>query len=174
MMNEIKIIKKEYLDTLNHHYFQFMFEGIPNDSVNEEKIDSMLDKWISDSMHHNMAKNVRTLRTRLKDYQEKRFSLYFKSEKEEETIGYKNGKLFYVQVIQKDGKNILNAEYVKGGTFSFSCTDLEKEKVFSEKSNIDMVEKMKKIQKYIASLNTISKVELNGRAKRMIQLYQLF
>lgn len=121
-----------------------------------------------------LEEDVIFLRTILRDYQEKHFSLYFKSEKEEQTIEYKNGKLFYVHISQNIGKNTLNAKYKKGGSFSFSCTDLEKAKLLSEKSNIDIVEEIRNMKDCIVSLNAISKVELSEHAKIIIQLYQLF
>lgn len=155
--------------------FEFRYEGIANDNINQEEIQIIIDKFMNQINHENMKTNIKFLRTILKDCEEKLLVLNYQDDKNEIHIKFVNCHLFSYEKIEKQNDNnesiIIKYNPSKDIKITVSAAD-NKITEYSNARNFG-----DKMTKFLTEINDLSKaksIELNDNSKILIEIYKCF
>lgn len=176
----LKIIEfNEHIQDKNGGVFEFRYEGIEkNSNVDTIKVKDLINKFMYQITYHgDMIRNVRFLRTILKDYDEKLLFLSYQNDEISETVSFNNSHMFSFAKSVKNKRNKHNdnfiVKYTPGGNINFMFTDSENNII--NYANIEyMPDRITKVLKEIYSLNDTNSIKLDLDAKIIIEIYKLF
>lgn len=94
---------------------EIRYNGIlPNDNVDLDKIEKLLEDFINNHRHDNMIENVTIVRTILNDCKEKLLVIFYQDDKGSELVKYVNSNLFLYD-------NLSNIIFIRGFDRAFIC-----------------------------------------------------
>ena len=153
------------------------YKGIPSVNADLDKIDALLEDFISNHRHNYMIENVSIVRTILTDCEEKLLVIFYQDEKGSELVKYDNSNLFLYEKSQREE----NSEYYDRYKIKYEPTNGIKlhynnhETDVADYLGIELVSKeITEIMKQIYYLKNAKPVVLDTDDKALIEIYKLF
>lgn len=153
------------------------YDGIPNDNVNLDKIDTLLEDFTNNHKHNYMIENVTIVRTILKDCEEKLLVIFYQDEKGSELVKYDNSNLFLYEKSKKEE----NSEYFDRykikyeSPYGIKLDYNNHETDVADYHGIELVSKeIAEIMEQIYHLKNTKAVVLDIDDKTLIEIYKLF
>lgn len=154
---------------------EIRYNGIlPNDNVDLDKIEILLEDFINNHRHDNMIENVTIVRTILNDCKEKLLVIFYQDDKGSELVKYVNSNLFLYEK-SKGGENSERCKIKYEPSYGIKLDYNNHEINIVDYSGIELVSKeITKMMKQIYCLNDAKPVILNKDDKAIIEIYKLF
>ncbi len=153
------------------------YKGIPSVNADLDKIDALLEDFISNHRHNYMIENVSIVRTILTDCEEKLLVIFYQDEKGSELVKYDNSNLFLYEKSQREE----NSEYYDRYKIKYEPTNGIKlhynnhETDVADYLGIELVSKeITEIMKQIYYLKNAKPIVLDTDDKALIEIYKLF
>ena len=153
------------------------YNGIPSVNADLDKIDALLEDFISNHRHNYMIENVSIVRTILTDCEEKLLVIFYQDEKGSELVKYDNSNLFLYEKSQREE----NSEYYDRYKIKYEPTNGIKlhynnhETDVADYLGIELVSKeITEIMKQIYYLKNAKPIVLDTDDKALIEIYKLF
>lgn len=153
------------------------YNGIPSVNADLDKIDALLEDFISNHRHNYMIENVSIVRTILTDCKEKLLVIFYQDEKGSELVKYDNSNLFLYEKSQREE----NSEYYDRYKIKYEPTNGIKlhynnhETDVADYLGIELVSKeITEIMKQIYYLKNAKPIVLDTDDKALIEIYKLF
>ena len=153
------------------------YKGIPSVNADLDKIDALLEDFISNRRHNYMIENVSIVRTILTDCEEKLLVIFYQDEKGSELVKYDNSNLFLYEKSQREE----NSEYYDRYKIKYEPTNGIKlhynnhETDVADYLGIELVSKeITEIMKQIYYLKNAKPIVLDTDDKALIEIYKLF
>lgn len=153
------------------------YKGIPSVNADLDKIDALLEDFISNHRHNYMIENVSIVRTILTDCEEKLLVIFYQDEKGSELVKYDNSNLFLYEKSQREE----NSEYYDRYKIKYEPTNGIKlhynnhETDVADYLDIELVSKeITEIMKQIYYLKNAKPIVLDTDDKALIEIYKLF
>ncbi|MBR1416282.1 MAG: hypothetical protein IJ572_00490 [Bacilli bacterium] len=174
-MDSDRVVFSENIHNKNGSIFEFKYEGIiKKENIDTNNINELITKYMMNN-HENMVKNVRLLRTILKDYDEKFLALSYQSKNLNELIKFYDSNIFLYkrkEFCDEINKSLIT-KYTPDDNINFKFVDTQNNKL--DYLNIDiMSDRIINILQELEMLNHIKPIELDHDSKRLIEIYQLF
>lgn len=148
-----------------------------NKNVDQDKIQSLLDKFIEKNNHNNMLENVAIVRTILRDYEEKLLVIFYQDEKGTELVKYDNSNMFLYEKSKNDEEDKYKEKYrIKyESPYGIKLDYKNNESDLSDYNDIKLIsEEISEIMEHIYSLKKVKAIELDADSKALIEIYKLF
>lgn len=153
------------------------YKGIPSVNADLDKIDALIEDFISNHRHNYMIENVSIVRTILTDCEEKLLVIFYQDEKGSELVKYDNSNLFLYEKSQREE----NSEYYDRYKIKYEPTNGIKlhynnhETDVADYLGIELVSKeITEIMKQIYYLKNAKPIVLDTDDKALIEIYKLF
>lgn len=153
------------------------YNGIPSVNADLDKIDALLEDFISNHRHNYMIENVSIVRTILTDCEEKLLVIFYQDEKGSELVKYDNSNLFLYEKSQREE----NSECYDRYKIKYEPTNGIKlhynnhETDVADYLGIELVSKeITEIMKQIYYLKNAKPIVLDTDDKALIEIYKLF
>lgn len=153
------------------------YNGIPSVNADLDKIDALLEDFISNHRHNYMIENVSIVRTILTNCEEKLLVIFYQDEKGSELVKYDNSNLFLYEKSQREE----NSEYYDRYKIKYEPTNGIKlhynnhETDVADYLGIELVSKeITEIMKQIYYLKNAKPIVLDTDDKALIEIYKLF
>lgn len=153
------------------------YKGIPSVNADLDKIDALLEDFISNHRHNYMIENVSIVRTILTNCEEKLLVIFYQDEKGSELVKYDNSNLFLYEKSQREE----NSEYYDRYKIKYEPTNGIKlhynnhETDVADYLGIELVSKeITEIMKQIYYLKNAKPIVLDTDDKALIEIYKLF
>ena len=153
------------------------YNGITtNDHVDLEKIEKLLDDFITNHSHNHMIENVSIVRTILKDCEEKQLDIFYQDEQCLELVKYDNFNLLFYEKSKREGTNDSDKYKITYDATSGIKLDYNNNKNdVTDYPGIQLVSKeITEIVKQIYYLKNTKAVTLDINDKELIEIYKLF
>lgn len=156
---------------------ELRYKGIQSVNADLDKIDALLEDFISNHRHNYMIENVSIVRTILTDCEEKLLVIFYQDEKGSELVKYDNSNLFLYEKSQREE----NSEYYDRYKIKYEPTNGIKlhynnhETDVADYLGIELVSKeITEIMKQIYYLKNAKPIVLDTDDKALIEIYKLF
>lgn len=153
------------------------YSGIPSDNADLDKIDALLEDFINNHRHDYMIENITTVRTILKDCEEKLLVIFYQDEKGSELVKYDNSNLF----LYEKSKSEESSEHYERYKIKYEPTSGIKldynhhETDVANYPGIELVsEEITEMMQQIYYLKSTKAVVLDTDNKTLIEIYKLF
>lgn len=173
-MKSISIVKT--LNLINDS-IELKYDGIPNDNINLDKIDKLLEDFINNHKHNYMKENVSIVRTILRDCEEKLLVISYQDGNGLERVEYDNTRLSLYEKIKKEenSENFNRYKIKYEPQYGIKLDYNNHENNVSDYRGIELFSKeITDMMKQIYHLKNVKAIVLDTDDKALIEIYKLF
>ena len=162
----------------NGHKLEVRFEGIKKESIDLDRVNNLLNKFMDDQTYHrNMVRNVANIRTILKGFEENLLVIsHSDSNGSKEIVKYDNCNLFLYEYNIKEStsdEDQISIKYNPGNSLDFSFEDFEGN-IIDYPNSKNTITRFTDMLNRIYQLKHVSAIELDMDSTALIEIYKLF